>query len=144
MGNKRVPLLHIAAKAGGLLFISIKKSGLFLQALNPMRRMGCGSSFTICLLRRRLPAFTTSSWVMVRNRKVLSGMESCDMIRWAMHLMIPCSIRLCSQRPLPKYLPFPSVRPHCNRQSRTGEGNVPASRDWYGASAAFCPRSRPG
>lgn len=29
MGNKRVPLLHIAAKAGGLLFISIKKSGLF-------------------------------------------------------------------------------------------------------------------
>ena len=102
MGNKRVPLLHLQRKQGDFYLLADKEVRFVFQALNPMRRMGCGSSFTTCLPRRRLPAFTTSSWVMVRNRKVLSGMEGCDMIRWAMHLMIPCSIRLCSQRQLPK------------------------------------------
>lgn len=90
-------------KQGDFYLLADKEVRFVFQALNPMRRMGCGSSFTTCLPRRRLPAFTTSSWVMVRNRKVLSGMEGCDMIRWAMHLMMPCSIKLCSQRPLPKY-----------------------------------------
>ena len=171
MGNKESLCFTLQRKQGTLIYFD-KEVRFVFQALNPMRRMGCGSSFTTCLPRRRLPAFTTSSWVIVRNRKVLSGIEGCDMIRWAMHLMIPCSIRLCSQRPLPKILialgggfhnqgiqpcplrksvgncvsardgvPFPSARPHCNRQSRTGEGNVPASRGWYGASAASCPHS---
>ena len=39
MGNKRVPLLHIAAKAGGLLFISIKKSGLFFSEIRQQLRL---------------------------------------------------------------------------------------------------------
>ena len=77
-----------------LCFTSSESRGIFsdwsviFSGPEPDATDGLRFQFHHLLAAETITCFTTSSWVMVRNRKVLSGMEGCDMIRWAMHLMI--------------------------------------------------------